>query len=109
MSPSKPVAHSARPRRDFRAPHILALFILLTAVISIPVLTHQLPPLSDYVNHLARMHVIETIDNDPYLAKFSNSVADYSQSDHGLHCSYACARDEYLSRRAAFPYFDVCK
>jgi len=63
-------AHAARPRRDFRARQILALFILLTAVISIPVLTHQLPPLSDYVNHLARMHVIGTIDNDPYLAKF---------------------------------------
>ncbi len=63
-------AHPSRPRRDFRARHILALFILLTAVISIPVLTHQLPPLSDYVNHLARMHVIDTIDSDPYLAKF---------------------------------------
>ena len=70
MSPFDAAVHPPRPRRDFRTRHIFALFILLTAVISIPVLTHQLPPLSDYVNHLARMHVIETIDNDPYLAKF---------------------------------------
>jgi hypothetical protein len=70
MLPNSAAAHPPRPRRDFRARHILALFIVLSAVISIPVLTHQLPPLSDYVNHLARMHVIGTVDSDPYLAKF---------------------------------------
>ncbi|HLL26680.1 MAG TPA: hypothetical protein VKT73_03385 [Xanthobacteraceae bacterium] len=50
--------------------HILALFALLIGAISIPVLTHRLPPLSDYVNHLARMHVIDAVDSDPYLARF---------------------------------------
>src|SRR5262245_15603866 len=35
-----------------------------------PIWTSPLPPLSDYVNHLARMHVIATIDKDPDLARF---------------------------------------
>jgi len=59
-----------RPRRDLSARSIAVLFILLTAFVSIPILTHKLPPLSDYVNHLARMHVIDAVDSDPYLAKF---------------------------------------
>ena len=66
----KPAIQLARSRRDFRPAHILALFALLIGAVSIPVLTHRLPPLSDYVNHLARMHVIDAIDSDPYLAKF---------------------------------------
>src|SRR5258706_10178468 len=66
----KPAAHFARPHGDFRPAHILALFVLLIGAVSIPVLTHQLPPISDYVNHLARMYVIDAIDTDPYLAKF---------------------------------------
>lgn len=64
------IAHAKRPRRDFRLSHIIALFVLLSAVISIPVLTHKLPPLADYVNHLARMHVIDAIDSDAYLARY---------------------------------------
>jgi hypothetical protein len=42
----------------------------LLMVASIPILTQPLPPLEDYVNHLARMHVIATIDSDPALARF---------------------------------------
>ena len=49
---------------------IFALFAVLFAVACIPLLTHQLPPLSDYVNHLARIHVINAIDRDPFLARF---------------------------------------
>ena len=61
-----------RPRRpgDFSRGTIAALFVLLSAVAAMPVLTHPLPPLSDYVNHLARMHVITAIDSDPLLAKY---------------------------------------
>ena len=43
---------------DFSVLQILALFVALTLLISIPIWTHPLPPLSDYVNHLARMQVI---------------------------------------------------
>src|SRR5665647_2624374 len=46
------------------------LFAALTLRISIPIWTHPLPPLSDYVNHLARMQVIATLAKNPQLANF---------------------------------------
>ena len=46
------------------------LFAAFTLLISIPIWTHPLPPLSDYVNHLARMHVIATLSKNPQLASF---------------------------------------
>jgi hypothetical protein len=55
---------------DFTPTAIAALFVLLMAAASIPVLTHKLPPLADYINHLARTHIIHTIDEDPFLARF---------------------------------------
>src|SRR5690349_24835884 len=57
-------------RTDFSVPQILALFVALTLLISIPVWTHPLPPLSDYVNHLARMHIIATVRSNADLARF---------------------------------------
>src|SRR5437016_320782 len=62
-----------RPLRrstDFSAPQTAVLFALFALVASIPIITHPLPPLTDYVNHLARMHVIATIGNDPDLSRF---------------------------------------
>src|SRR5690348_14971835 len=62
-----------RPLRrstDFSAPQTAVLFALFALVGSIPVITHPLPPLTDYVNHLARMHVIASIGNDPDLSRF---------------------------------------
>src|SRR4029078_6059350 len=41
----------------FSAGQVMILFAALTLLISIPIGTHPLPPLSDYVNHLARIHV----------------------------------------------------
>ena len=55
---------------DFSLRTIAALFVLLSAVAALPVLTHPLPPLSDYINHLARMHVIAALKSDPLLANF---------------------------------------
>ncbi len=43
---------------------------LATAVALLPVLVFPLPPLADYPNHLARMHVIATIGSDPDLARY---------------------------------------
>src|SRR5882672_6615700 len=76
LSPDKPVpANPTLPR--FRSSGISGaqigiLFAALTLLISIPIWTHPLPPLSDYVNHLARMHVIATLPTNPDspLAKF---------------------------------------
>ncbi len=67
------LANSRRGRRrpgDFSPRTIAALFLLLSAVAAVPVLTNPLPPLSDYVNHLARMHVITVAKSDPLLANF---------------------------------------
>jgi hypothetical protein len=50
--------------------HVAVLFGVLLLLASIPVWTHPLPPLSDYINHLARMHVIATLDSDPYLPNY---------------------------------------
>jgi hypothetical protein len=74
LSPNKPDI-SGTPTSRFRShgfsgPHIGILFAALTLLISIPIWTHPLPPLSDYVNHLARMQVIATLAKDPQLANF---------------------------------------
>src|SRR6185295_12778559 len=57
-------------RTDFSVPQILALTVALTLLISIPVWTHPLPPLSDYVNHLARMYVIADLSRNQQLGTF---------------------------------------
>lgn len=46
------------------------IFVVLMAIASIPVATHPLPPLSDYINHLARTHVIDAIGADEYLSRY---------------------------------------
>ena len=59
-----------RPHHDLPRPVIALLFVLCMALVSIPILTHPLPPLSDYANHLARMHVIAVVPGDPDLSRF---------------------------------------
>jgi hypothetical protein len=59
-----------RQLKNFSGPQVAVLFGVLALVALIPVITHPLPPLEDYINHLARMHVIATIGRDPYLARF---------------------------------------
>src|ERR1700720_1994742 len=55
---------------DFTLGTVAALFVLLLAITSIPIVLHPWPPMSDYINHLARMQVIATINSDPDLARF---------------------------------------
>ncbi len=74
LAPDKPVSESPMPPR-FRTSGISGaqigiLFAALTLLISIPIWTHPLPPLSDYVNHLARMHIISQLQADPNASKF---------------------------------------
>ena len=65
------VAGAPQPRRgDFSRIKIAALFVLLTAITAIPILLHPWPPISDYINHLARMHIIASINSDPDLARY---------------------------------------
>jgi hypothetical protein len=78
LSPNKPIISPDSaplvPQRSrshgFSAPQIGVLFAAFTLLISIPIWTHPLPPLSDYVNHLARMQVIATLPQNPLLANF---------------------------------------
>lgn len=46
------------------------VFTLLTVMVLTPILSEPLPPLTDYVNHLARMHVMANLDSNPVLASF---------------------------------------
>ena len=55
---------------DFSNRQIAILFVALAAITSIPVLLYPWPPLSDYMNHLSRMHIIATIGSDPDLSRF---------------------------------------
>src|SRR5215471_11872472 len=55
---------------DFSGSQIAVLFALFAGIAAIPVLLHPLPPISDYINHLSRMHVIAAIGGDPDLARF---------------------------------------
>ncbi|WP_407050377.1 hypothetical protein [Methyloraptor flagellatus] len=45
-------------------------FVILTAVVLVPVFLVAVPPLADYINHLARMHVIAIGGKDADLAAF---------------------------------------
>jgi hypothetical protein len=74
LQPNKPIIAdppSLRSRaHGFSSPQIGVLFAAFMLLISIPIWTHPLPPLSDYVNHLARMDVIATISHNSLLARF---------------------------------------
>jgi hypothetical protein len=65
-----PAANQNQRSGDFSFGQVAALFVLLLAITSIPVVLHPWPPMSDYINHLARMQVIATIKSDPDLARF---------------------------------------
>ena len=71
---SQTAVSNQRPQRarstDFSVSQIMALFVALTLLISIPIWTHPLPPLSDYVNHLARMQVISELSNNRQISTF---------------------------------------
>jgi hypothetical protein len=55
---------------DLPGPVIAVVFVAMATAASIPVITHPLPPLSDYINHLATAHVVEAIAGDPDLDRF---------------------------------------
>lgn len=47
----------------------LAVFPALLVVVLLPILAGPVPPLADFVNHLARMHVLAWRGSDPLLAE----------------------------------------
>ena len=67
------VSNTTKPQfrtSGLSAAQIMILFAALTLLISIPIWTHPLPPLSDYVNHLARMQVIAQLSKNSQIATF---------------------------------------
>src|SRR3954470_8893451 len=67
---AKPPKADARRVSGFSGVQVFVLFLVCTLLISVPVWTHPLPPISDYINHLARMHVIATLHKNPLLSQF---------------------------------------
>jgi len=65
-----PEAHLDCPRPPAGDLAIAVAFLAVMVAVSIPVITHPLPPLSDYINHLATAHVIDAIGHDPDLDRF---------------------------------------
>ncbi len=62
--------HPGRRPADLSRGLIALLFLLCLAVVAVPILTHPIPPLSDYVNHLSRMRIISALPQDPDLKRF---------------------------------------
>jgi hypothetical protein len=69
-SPRNDRVRGRRQRDGFGIYSVAILSVVLVAVATIPILTHPLPPLTDYINHLARTYVVNAIQTDPNLAKF---------------------------------------
>jgi hypothetical protein len=65
-----PAGEGELPSPDFSGWQIAAFFVLFAAIAAIPVLLHPLPPISDYINHLSRMHVIASLGTDSNLTRF---------------------------------------
>src|SRR4051812_6901818 len=73
LSPNKSDQTKPQPRlrvSGFNGPQVGILCAALTLIISVPIWTHPLPPLSDYINHLSRMYAIANLPKNPLLANF---------------------------------------
>jgi MFS family permease len=70
QKPQAPVDHSRSAAGDLSGLDVAALFVAVMVAVAVPVVTHPLPPLSDYVNHLATAHVVDAIAGDPDLDRF---------------------------------------
>jgi hypothetical protein len=60
------------PRSIRRRPiwQAVALYSVMTTIVLYPVLSVQVPALCDYLNHLARMHILANIDHSEALSRF---------------------------------------
>ncbi len=54
----------------WRPAAVLGLFVALFAVVALPLLWVNLPPLVDYPNHLARMHILARWDQSAWLQRY---------------------------------------
>src|SRR6202163_715609 len=70
QTPPTHLDRSRPPAGELSGQAVAVAFLAVTVAVSIPIITHPLPPLSDYINHLATAHVIDAIGNDPDLERF---------------------------------------
>ena len=90
--PARGSQGGARRVSGFSPWQLFVLFLVCTLLISIPIWTHPLPPISDYINHLARMHVIATIAQKSDAREFlRDRLEDHPEPDDGPHRSAAGA------------------
>jgi hypothetical protein len=55
---------------DVSAVGLLAIYVVLAAIVVAPVLSVRVPGLGDYLNHLARIHILTTIGSSPALQRY---------------------------------------
>ena len=67
-SQSIPKPHAVKG--ELSAWQVWTLFVAFSVLATLPIWTHRVPPLSDYANHLARMHVISSLAKNPQLNRF---------------------------------------
>ncbi len=71
VAPSRPpTAAEQQLLGRFTLGSVAALFCLLLGITILPIVLNPWPPMSDYINHLARMQVIASAGADPDLARF---------------------------------------
>lgn len=74
MALSASGGESRKRTQAFSGGQVAVVTLLMLVVASIPIWTNPVPPLSDYINHLARMQVIAAIGKDANLARFYEIV-----------------------------------
>jgi hypothetical protein len=70
FTPTDAAARRVPRAANFSKAKIAALFAVLFAIAAVPILLNPLPPISDYINHLARMHIIAAGNSDPFLHRY---------------------------------------
>ena len=57
-------------KREWTTLQAVIIFLVFLLISAIPILTHPLPPLEDYANHVSRMQVMADHGQNPFLAKY---------------------------------------
>jgi hypothetical protein len=61
---------AASPAAGLPASGLLAVYAVLATIVVAPILSVRVPGLGDYLNHLARIHILTTIGTSPALQRF---------------------------------------
>lgn len=70
FTPSAPAARALESRREWTVVQGFVIFLVFLLISIIPLLTHPLPPLEDYANHVSRMQVITDGGRNANLSKY---------------------------------------